>query len=103
SGNYRMANRLALGTVLCGMDYGVDGARRIPPAEVHRILQLARTHGLDTLDTAAAYGDSEQVLGQAGIDGWRVVTKLPAIPADCGDAQAWVVSSVRQSLQRLGI
>jgi aryl-alcohol dehydrogenase-like predicted oxidoreductase len=94
--------RLALGTVQFGMDYGPEG-RKVPPSEIPRILQSARLGGMDTLDTAVAYGESEALLGGAGIEGWRVVTKVPALPADCRDPQAWVVATAKGSLSRLGV
>jgi diketogulonate reductase-like aldo/keto reductase len=43
------------------------------------MLQLAARSGIDTLDTAIAYGESETCLGEAGVQAFKVVTKLPAI------------------------
>lgn len=70
-------------------------------AEVRNILAYGRNFGLDTLDTAIAYGDSESCLGVAGVEDWQVVTKLPQLPADVIDVSAWVESAVRGSLERL--
>ena len=97
------AHRVALGTVLFGMDYGVDGSRRIAPGEGARILELGRSRGMDTLDTASAYGESEDVLGQMHVDEWRVVTKVPPVPRDGADARKWVVTCASESLKRLRI
>ena len=98
-----MADRLGLGTVQFGLDYGLGTARRIPEVEVLRILRSARSSGFDTLDTAAAYGDSEEVLGRAGVAQWRTVTKLPGLPHECGDARAWVAEAAQLSMHRLGV
>ncbi len=94
--------RLALGTVQFGLDYGVANAAGIVPrAEASRILAFARESGIDTLDTAASYGDSELVLGTLNVDGFRVVTKLPAeIPSE-GSVSEWVRRSANASLTRL--
>lgn len=74
--------RLALGTVQFGLAYGVANSQgQTPLAEVERILSAARMAGLDTLDTAIAYGESEQILGHVGVGQWRVITKLPTMPA----------------------
>jgi len=54
------------------------------------------------LDTAIAYGTSEEVLGKVGTDGFRVVTKLPSLPADQSDIARWVRDQVETSLKRLG-
>lgn len=67
------------------------------------ILGDARLAGLDTLDTAIAYGNAEDQLGRAGVGEWRVVTKLPGIPAECTDVEGWVFESVRRSIGRLNV
>lgn len=68
--------RLGLGTVQWGGDYGVSNSSgRTPPAEVANILAAAAKLGIRVLDTAALYGQSEQVLGQNDLDPFRVVTK----------------------------
>jgi len=96
--------KLALGTVQFGLDYGVaNDAGQVPLAEVQGILSLASASGIDVLDTAIAYGTSEEVLGKVGIDRFRVVTKLPSLPsADEDDIARWVRDQVEASLARLG-
>lgn len=95
--------RLALGTVQFGLAYGIaNDAGQVPEAEAARILSRARDAGIDTLDTAAAYGSAEQLLGRIGSDGFRIVTKVPALPAGTEDPRAWVTETLLQSLKRLG-
>jgi aryl-alcohol dehydrogenase-like predicted oxidoreductase len=96
--------KLALGTVQFGMQYGVaNKAGRVPPTEVVKILSKAKAIGIDTLDTAAAYGSSEEVLGQAGVNGFKVVSKLPAREASQSDAASWVTRDVERSLKHLKV
>lgn len=96
--------KLALGTVQFGLDYGVaNTSGRVTAKEVNAILQRAQVCGLDTLDTAIAYGDSEAVLGRLGIEQWKTVTKLPAVPEDCKDVSQWVYDQIQQSIARLGV
>ncbi len=96
--------KLALGTVQFGLDYGVaNTSGRIALEEAKSILQLASESGMDTLDTAIAYGDSEAVLGQLSVQPWNVVSKLPGVPEDCGDVALWVRQQVQGSLSRLGV
>ena len=38
---------------------------------------MAVSKKINTLDTAITYGNSEEILGNIGIDGFHVVTKLP--------------------------
>ena len=96
--------RLALGTVQFGLDYGVanqDG--RVSLDETARILGVAQDAGIDTLDTAIGYGDSEARLGEIGVADWRIVSKLPELPLEVDDVADWVESCVVGSLERLGV
>lgn len=96
--------KLALGTVQFGLAYGVANQRgQVSLAEAADILAVARSAGIDTIDTAIAYGDSETCLGQVGVSGLRVVTKLPPVPLQCSDVETWVRKQVLDSLHRLGI
>lgn len=94
--------KLALGTVQFGMQYGIaNTGEQTGQAEVERILAYALQSGVDMLDTAVAYGDSEACLGAAGVDDFRVVTKLPAEMGD--DVESWVLENLEESLKRLRI
>ena len=59
---------LGLGTVELGMDYGL----RVPHAyekptetDAIRIVHAALAHGINLIDTARAYGESEAIVGRA--------------------------------------
>src|SRR3569833_3393484 len=98
-----MTHKLALGTVQFGLPYGVANSSGQPPLdEMHRILDCAREAGIDTLDTAVAYGDSERRLGEYGMSGWRVISKLPA-RSELGGASAWARACLKQSLADLKV
>lgn len=100
----RMTERLALGTAQFGLRYGVvNRTGQIPLAVAAEILAHARAHGLDTLDTAVAYGESESCLGRIGVREWQVISKLPPLPPDCNQVGAWVEECVAGSLERLGV
>lgn len=97
-----MPSRLALGTVQFGLPYGIaNRTGQVSPLEVARILRVVRAAGIDTLDTAAAYGESEERLGAAGISDLRVISKIGEPPDDKAQIRSWVFASVRAALQRL--
>lgn len=99
-----MIERLALGTVQFGLAYGIANQAGQPSqGDAAGIVAAARAAGMDTLDTAIAYGESERRLGEIGIGRWRVVTKLPAMPEGVTDVVEWVQTSVDGSLSRLGV
>jgi aryl-alcohol dehydrogenase-like predicted oxidoreductase len=97
-------NRLALGTVQFGLPYGIaNQAGQVSRSEAKAMLQLAVCHGIDTLDTAIAYGESETCLGEVGTLGFKLISKLPALPERCTDVGGWVQEQLSGSLVRLGV
>ena len=99
-----IAEKIALGSANFGQSYGIaNHGGRLAQHEVELILKEAWSSGVQYLDTASAYGESEAVLGQAGVSGWRVVTKLPPMPLGTVDPAGWVLDTVRTSLRRLGL
>ena len=97
-------NGLALGTVQFGLPYGIaNETGQISQKEAISILECAWQEGVDTLDTAVTYGESEERLGNIGIKQWDVISKLPAVPEDCKDISGWVYNQVTESTERLGI
>ena len=97
-------SRLALGTVQFGLAYGIaNQAGQVSRPAAKAMLQLAAVNGIDTLDTAIAYGESETCLGEIGIRGFNLVTKLPTLPDNCQDVSVWVRGQVAASLSRLGV
>lgn len=98
--------RLGLGTAQFGMDYGVSNpGGKTPRAEVGRILACALREGVDLLDTAALYGDSEAAIGAWPEEAarFRIVTKTPTFVAKrIGPADASALRlTFEQSLARL--
>ena len=76
---------LSLGTVQLGIPYGLNKAAGKTDRETSfRILDIAHQAGVNWLDTAAAYGDSEQVVGD-----W-----LRTVPADTQPLTATKVNAL---------
>jgi aryl-alcohol dehydrogenase-like predicted oxidoreductase len=96
--------KLALGTVQFGLNYGIanqSGQVSMPMAA--QILTLACEHQIDVIDTAVAYGASEVTLGRVGVQGFRIVTKLPPLPGMVDDVGVWVRRQLTESLERLRV
>lgn len=94
----------ALGTVQLGLPYGIANISGQPDPEVAgEILETALAHGVTWIDTAAAYGDSEKIIGAAlngeQKSGALITTKL----APDAVTEEAAIQSVEQSLSRLGI
>ena len=102
----RNFSKLVLGTVQFGLRYGVaNTSGQVSFDAVKEILRTALDGGVDSLDTAAGYGESEEVLGRAlaelGVaDRFKVVSKVEPFPAGA-DPAVCIRESVENSLRRL--
>ena len=96
--------KIALGTVQFGLDYGIANNQGKVSANIAKnILMHAQLAGIDTLDTASVYGNSEEQLGEIGVKDWRIITKLSNVPNSCDDISLWVREQVFKSIQRLKV
>jgi hypothetical protein len=96
--------KLALGTAQFGMTYGISNVSgKVSQEGAKAILKYAASAGINTIDTAMAYGDSEQVLGDIGVEGFKVITKLPEMPDHITDVEGWVIKAVKDSVSSLGV
>ena len=96
--------RIALGTANFGSNYGIsnhDG--KLSYEVVAEIMKFAFKSGIRTLDTASTYGDCHEVLGRIGINGWNIISKVPAIPADCHDVVRFVTEKFEKTLENLRV
>jgi aryl-alcohol dehydrogenase-like predicted oxidoreductase len=93
--------KIALGTAQLGLEYGITNTLgRVSPQEAARILDVAERAGVRLLDTAPAYGDSEEVLGSLrAAERFAIVTKTARLGAKGPEG---VVASFERSLERLG-
>jgi aryl-alcohol dehydrogenase-like predicted oxidoreductase len=96
--------KLALGTVQFGLHYGISNHNgQVNRESAKAIMLFARSNGINTIDTAISYGESEACLGEVGLGGFKVITKLPVIPHDVVDVGSWVHDQIKGSLQRLNV
>lgn len=96
--------KIALGTAQFGSAYGVANTNgQVSLESVRHILRTSRSFGVDTIDTAIAYGDSENRLGAVGVNGLNVITKLGEVPDYISDIDKWIVEQVNSSASRLNI
>ncbi|MEN3034246.1 MAG: aldo/keto reductase [Aquificaceae bacterium] len=98
-----MVEKFVLGTANFGMEYGIACGRKLSKQEAFEILDIALFRGIWGVDTAVAYGEAHNVLGEyvrQKHKSFRVITKLPAWDyQSCED----VYSLVIKSLETLGI
>lgn len=93
-------NKLVLGTVQFGMDYGINNSRgQVSESEVFKILAYASDSGIQTLDTAHTYGNSEEIIGKfikRSGKSFKIISKVPK-----PEAGKNIVSYPEESLKNL--
>jgi aryl-alcohol dehydrogenase-like predicted oxidoreductase len=95
-------NRIILGGAQLGLPYGVLGTgENLKPFEVKDLLDAAESIGIQTIDTAIAYGTSESVIGDYSNSRFKIITKLPPLPNDVNDVSGWVRQQIDGALARL--
>ena len=106
-------SKLALGTVQLGLKYGVANKDGQPDTnEAKSILKTALAYGVTSLDTAAAYGSSEKVLGecldQNDKQSVEINTKLDPLAqldqnSNRDEIKVAVEASINNSCENLGL
>jgi aryl-alcohol dehydrogenase-like predicted oxidoreductase len=105
----KLLNKLVLGTVQFGLDYGINNKNGKPAREsAFSMLNFAYERGIRTFDTAYAYGNAEEILGEfshsqnLGKD-IKIITKLkPNIILELqGGIFNIIASNLKESLKRL--
>ena len=95
-------SKIALGTAQFGLPYGISNVNgQVERAEINQIFKQARTAGITMLDTAIAYGNSEENIGATDSEGFEVVTKLPPLTGAVTSVSQWVRSQIENSLTKL--
>jgi aryl-alcohol dehydrogenase-like predicted oxidoreductase len=96
--------KFSIGTAQIGLNYGIANANgKMHFDEANALLGLARQKNVRLIDTAVEYGDSQKTLGKIGVNDFKLVTKVPALPQNTPDVSLWVQEIIDQSLQELNI
>lgn len=96
--------KIALGTAQFGLDYGIANTNgKVSFLDAKSIVNYASRIGIDTIDTAIAYGSSQKCLGKIGIRNHNIISKLPPIPDHQTNLEEWVNHHVQKSLEILEV
>ncbi len=104
-------SKLVLGTAQFGLDYGINNQTGKPSrAESLAMIERAVAAGITTFDTAQAYGDAEEILGEfissSGLgDKIKIISKLSPNLTNNNDRnpKEIIEKKIRESLAKLKI
>ena len=75
-----MINKIVLGTVQFGLNYGINNSIGMPTiTEMSEIFKMANFLHIDMLDTAHVYGNAESKVGEFSGGNYKVVTKFSKV------------------------
>jgi aryl-alcohol dehydrogenase-like predicted oxidoreductase len=95
-----LIHKIALGTVQFGLNYGIsNNLGKTPSKEVTELLIYCKDAGINYLDTAFGYGESEQVLGNNCLRSFRIISKF--LPET--DSKYDLENQFKLSLERLKV
>jgi aryl-alcohol dehydrogenase-like predicted oxidoreductase len=101
-------SEISLGTVELGMDYGIASAgEKLRPdeAQATRLLHRALDLGVNLIDTARTYGNSEEIIGRAIANRrseFSLVSKVKTFPSLLPqERRQRMIASVEESLRQL--
>ena len=93
---------VSLGSAQFGLRYGITNkSGRTSKKEIEKIIGIAKTNNIQYIDTEINYGISEQVLGEIGVNDFKIISKIPPIPENICNIELWVENSIFSSLKRL--
>jgi len=93
--------KIAIGTAQFGMPYGIANQNgQIHENEIKKILDLAWENSIHTLDTAKAYGNSEEAIGNYikyyPEKPWKIITKI-------SDSNNRLSDQLQDSMEKLSV
>ncbi|WP_037320991.1 aldo/keto reductase [Salegentibacter sp. Hel_I_6] len=93
------SEKLGLGTVQFGLPYGISNKNgQTSTTEVAKILATAKSYEIEVLDSASAYGNSEEVLGKEDLSSFKVISKF--MPES---NRKPIFKQLKKSLESLGL
>lgn len=105
---YNIISKMTLGTVQLGMAYGISNNEGKPDeTKAFKIIESALANGVNCFDTAAAYGDSEKIIGnyfrssETKTQDVTIVTKFKLGQVKSSHVEAAIRRSVEQSVKNL--
>lgn len=96
--------KIILGTVQFGLDYGINNMSGRPSFdEVKRILDFAHSNNIKFLDTAEAYGNSQEVIGKYHHESSKKFNLITKFSSSRNDLPPNIKERVLKDIEILGV
>jgi aryl-alcohol dehydrogenase-like predicted oxidoreductase len=95
--------KLVIGSAQLGMNYGLFDNKKISRKEFKKIEKLVLKSKINFIDTAASYGDSENIIGNSKLKNLHIITKIKIPNKKNIHIKKWAVEEISKSLIKLKI
>jgi aryl-alcohol dehydrogenase-like predicted oxidoreductase len=95
-----LRKEIILGTAQLDDGYGQTRRGELLLDEVKKIFDYSYSHGINHLDTAPVYGNSEYIIGQLNAM-HKITTKIPSYLDETCSYEDWITGSISGSLIKL--
>ena len=96
--------KYTVGTANFGNKYGIKNKeKKLSLSNSKKILLLANQNKIKNIDTAIAYGNSQNYIGKLYAKKYKVSTKLEKIPLNLKNLEIWFNENINNSLKFLNI
>jgi aryl-alcohol dehydrogenase-like predicted oxidoreductase len=97
-------SKISIGTANFGLKYGFgNNYQKIDISSARKILGKAKHLGLKKIDTAFAYGDAEEILGEIGVREYQITTKIDQKSFGTLSTPKQIRSKILESMKRLKV
>ena len=94
-------NKIALGTANFDSSYGLSSGYFTEKNKVKNLLIFCKNNNIDTIDTSPDYKNAENLLGNAGCKGFKLITKIPNLSKVKILNENFIKETISRSLENL--
>ena len=94
-------NKIALGTANFDSSYGLSSGNFAEKTKVKNLLIFCKNNNIDTIDTSPDYKNAENLLGNAGCKGFKLITKIPNLSKVKILNENFIKETISRSLENL--
>lgn len=74
---------IIIGSANFGLNYGIsNNYKKISSEQIKKIINFCEKKNINFIDTAAGYGNSEEIIGSITNKKWKIITKLPLLKSN---------------------
>lgn len=97
-------SKISIGTANFGLKYGFgNNYQKIDISSARKIIGKAKQLGVNKIDTAFAYGDAEEILGEIGVRQFQITTKIDQKSFGTLSTPIQIRNKILESIKRLKV